>query len=213
MELRLADLEPAQRYRLLGSLIVPRPIAWVTTRSPGYPVNAAPISFFNLFGDDPPVVALGLGDGARPDGSPKDTQRNVLASGEAVIHLVDEPLLDAMVASASPLPADVGEPELLGLDLVPSVDVAVPRIAAAPVALEARLIDHKRYSKGYLFAVFEVLRAHLRDGLADPTTLKVDWSAYQPVGRLLGISYLRTHDRFDRPVPSPQALLDRQSGS
>lgn len=124
MELRLADLEPAQRYKLLGSLIVPRPIAWVTSQAPGFPVNAAPISFFNLFGDDPPIVVLGLGDGSRPDGAPKDTQRNVLATGEAVIHLVDEPLLEAMVASAAPLPAAIGEPELLGLELAPSIDVA-----------------------------------------------------------------------------------------
>lgn len=213
MELRLADLDPAQRYRLLGSLIVPRPIAWVTSRSPGFPVNAAPISFFNLFGDDPPVVALGLGDGARGDGSPKDTQRNVLASGEAVIHLVDEPLLDAMVATAAALPAATGEPELLGLELAPSVDVGVPRLVAAPVALEARLIDHRRYGRGYLLAVLEVVRAHLRDGLADPATLKVDWSVHQPIGRLLGSSYLRCHDRFDRPVPSVESLLAGQSGS
>mgnify|MGYP005839867799 CR=1 FL=1 len=85
MNLRLADLEPAQRDRLLGSRIVPRPTARVASRSPGFPVNAAPISFFNLFGDDPPIVALGQGDGSRPDAAIKDIQRNALASGEAVI--------------------------------------------------------------------------------------------------------------------------------
>jgi flavin reductase (DIM6/NTAB) family NADH-FMN oxidoreductase RutF len=89
-----AELSAAERYKLLGGLVVPRPIALVTSQSPGGRVNAAPFSFFNVFAEEPPVVVLGLGNS--PLGGAKDTTVNIRDGGEFVVHLVDEPIAEAM---------------------------------------------------------------------------------------------------------------------
>lgn len=189
----------ARAYRLLAALVVPRPIALVTTVDALGRPNAAPFSFFNVMGADPALLVLGPAD--RDDGAPKDTAANLIANGEAVVHLCDEPLAPAMVACAAELPPGVSELERAGLATVPSERVRPPRIAACPVALECRVLDIRTYGRNRL-VVLEALLAHVRAGLADPASWKVRVADHAPVGRMESPDgYLRTRDRFRLPWP------------
>ena len=195
----LAAHPGSRAYRLLAALVVPRPIALVTTVDVQGRPNAAPFSFFNLMGADPAMVVLGPAD--RDDGSPKDTAANLLANGEAVIHLCDEPMASAMVVCATELPPGASELELAGLATAPSEKVRPPRILACPVALECRVLDIRTYGHNRL-VVLEALLAHVRSGLADPATWRVKVADHAPIGRMESPDgYVRTRDRFRLPWP------------
>ena len=211
MRFDLAELSASERYKLLGGLVVPRPIALVTTQSPEGRVNAAPFSFFNVFAEEPPLVVLGLG--ISPVGGAKDTTVNIRESGEFVINLVDEPIAEAMNLCAIDFPPEISEIEVAGLDLAPSQKVAPPRIAHSPVNLECRRYVTLEVARERYLVVGEVLAAHVRDGLIDPATLRVDRNAYAPIGRLFGGGYVRTRDRFEMPRLTYREWLDRTRGS
>src|SRR5688500_3534302 len=130
MRFAFAELSPPERYQLLGGLVVPRPIALVTTRDRDGRANAAPFSFFNVVAEEPPLVVLGLG--VHASGGAKDTTNNIRDGGEFVVNLVDEPLAEAMNLCAIDLPPEVSEIDLAGLEMLPSEAVAPGRIAAAP---------------------------------------------------------------------------------
>jgi len=190
----LFDLSPHERYKLLCAVVVPRPIALVTTLDSNGAVNAAPFSFFNVFSEDPALVVLGLQH--KPDRSPKDTTRNIHRDGEFVVQMVDEALARAMNDCAIDFPS--GESEVAAADLatLPSVDVRVPRLAAAPFALECRRSVALSFAPGRELLIGEVLRVHARDGLLDPATLHVDIAAYQPIGRMFGNLYSHQREIF-----------------
>ena len=134
MQIDLDALDPRDRYKLLSAVVIPRPVAWVTTVNAQGLVNAAPYSFFNVFGADPALIILGLEH--RADGTPKDTTRNIDATGEFVVNIATPDLVEAMVGTAAAYGAEESEPEALALDLAPSAKVAPPRLAKAPVAIE-----------------------------------------------------------------------------
>src|SRR5208282_2630373 len=134
MEFDLEGKYADRAYALLASLVTPRPIAWVTSLSPDGVVNAAPFSFFNLLGANPPI--LGFCPGDRDDGTPKDTARNIRLSHEFVVNLVDEQLAEAMNKTAASLPYGVSEITSAGLSTAPSSVVKPPRIAESPASLE-----------------------------------------------------------------------------
>jgi len=190
----LFDLSPHERYKLLCAVVVPRPIALVTTLDANGAVNAAPFSFFNVFSEDPALVVLGLQH--KPDRTPKDTTRNIHRDGEFVVQMVDEALARAMNDCAIDFPS--GESEVAAADLatLPSVDVRVPRLAAAPFALECRRSVALSFAPGRELLIGEVLRVHARDGLLDPATLHVDIAAYQPIGRMFGNLYSHQREIF-----------------
>jgi flavin reductase (DIM6/NTAB) family NADH-FMN oxidoreductase RutF len=108
LSFNFAELQPTQRYKLLCGLVVPRPIALVTSTSPDGVVNAAPFSFFNVFSEHPALLVLGLQH--NEDGSPKDTTRNIHLTGEFVVNLVDEGIAEAMNLTATDFPPGGGEP-------------------------------------------------------------------------------------------------------
>lgn len=189
------------RYRLLASTIMPRPIAWVVTCSADGAVNAAPYSFFNLFGSDRPVVALGIL--ARPD-QPKDTAANIRATGEFVVNLVPYALVEAMNATCVDAPPEVDETRLAGLETVPSRAIRPPRIAASPVGFECRVSHLLDTGPGQLLVVGEVLHAHYAAQVltGDPDRPRVDPAVLDLVGRMHGASaYTHTRDLFDLPRP------------
>jgi len=191
-----ADLEPRERYKLLCATVVPRPIALVTSVGSDGVVNAAPFSFFNVFSEDPPLVVLGLQH--KPEETRKDTTRNIAEMGVFVVNLVDEALAEGMNICAIDFPPEASEIEAARLDLLPGVDVAVPRIAQAPFALECRRTVALAFGPQRELLVGEVLRLHAREGLMDPARLSIDMDAYHPVGRLFGDDgYARQRDRFD----------------
>src|SRR5271154_7431173 len=124
MQLNLAELTPGKRYHVLSSLVVPRPIAWVTTLNEDGQANAAPFSYFQLMGENPPLVVLGIG--RRRDGSAKDSFRNIRRTKEFVINLVNEENAEQMNLSSTEFPAGMSETEALGLKTEASVVVKPP---------------------------------------------------------------------------------------
>jgi flavin reductase (DIM6/NTAB) family NADH-FMN oxidoreductase RutF len=196
MQFDFAELAARDRYKLLGGLVIPRPIALVTSRSPAGHDNAAPFSFFNVMAEEPPLVVLGLGVSA--SGGAKDTTNNIRDSGEFVVNLVDEPLAEAMNLCAVDFPPEISEIDIAELDLLPSEHVRAARIAQSPVHLECRRLMTLQPGPGRYIVLGEVLWLHVRDGIVDPATLRVS-AEYAPIGRLFGGGYVRTHDRFELP--------------
>ena len=197
----LFDFEtmPAQdRYKLVVSSVVPRPIAWVVSQDAAGAVNAAPYSFFNAFSDDPVVV--GFGAGPRPEGASKDTAANIRATGQFVVCLVSEAAVQGMNVTAVDFPPGVDELAEAGLTTLPSAKVGPPRIAESPVALECetfQLVPAGRHT----IVLGRVLAMHIRDDcMLDPARHYVDTPRLGLVGRMHGRGwYVRTTDRFEVP--------------
>ena len=186
-------------YRLLASSIAPRPIAWGVSRSKAGVLNAAPYSFFNCFGGDPPVIALGI----LPQEPLKDTAQNILQTGEFVVHLVSEELGEAMNLTCIDAPPEVNEIELAGLETVASSQVGPPRLAAAVAAFECRLAHHIWTGPKQLLVVGSVVEAHFRrDIIDDGDRPRLDTPAMHLIGRMHGRGvYARTTDLFEMARP------------
>jgi flavin reductase (DIM6/NTAB) family NADH-FMN oxidoreductase RutF len=200
MELDLEHDYADRAYQFLVSLVTPRPIAFVTTMSPDGRVNAAPFSFFNVFGANPPILAFAPAD--REDGTPKDTALNVRATHEFVVNLVDEGIAEAMNKCAASLP--YGENELVhaGLTAVPSSIVKPPRIAESPVSMEC--VEWGTLQIGSNRLVIGVIkRLHLREDLYDAEKKRVRSENLQVIGRMAApYWYCRTRDRFEMIRPA-----------
>ena len=196
MHLHLSELSPGQRYHVLSSLVVPRPISWVTTLNEDGQVNAAPFSYFQLMGENPPLVVLGIGK--RPDGSAKDSFRNIRRTREFVINMVTEENAESMNQCATPFPPNVSEVAALGLKTEPSVMVKPPRLSAAPAQLEARELQTLLIG-GNQVIMGELLVAHVRDEFIETESLKVHTEKMGMIGRLQGGEaggYCRTREPF-----------------
>lgn len=199
MELDLEGKHAERAYSLLVSLVTPRPIAWVTTLGPDGVVNAAPFSFFNALGADPPIVGFCPGD--RDDGTPKDTARNVRLTHEFVVNLVDEGVAEAMNKTSAALPYGVSELASAGLTTKASSVVRAPRIAEAPASLECVEWGTLQIG-GNRLVIGLVKRVHVRDELYDPETQRIRTEKFHVVGRMAGPHwYCRTRDRFEMVRP------------
>lgn len=182
----------ADNYKLLTNLVVPRPIAWITSLGPTGTINLAPFSFFNAVSGNPMYIVVGIGKNEA--GKPKDTTNNIQAHGEFVVNLVTENLLDAMNVSAADFPADMSELEATGLHAAPSVHIKVPRVAESQASLECRLFSSQPLGENTLI-IGEVVMFHVADHLVDARLHVKDFA---PIGRLGSPSmYCRTTDRFD----------------
>jgi len=193
MEIDFDQITAYQRYKLMASLIVPRPIALITTVGANGVVNAAPFSMFNMLGEDPPIVIVSIN--RLQDGGLKDTAANILATGEFVVHLTDEAMAAQMHACGESLAPDVSELDHTGLHAVPSKTVAPPRIAEAPVAFECVLHEKLETDSRYIF-IGRVQWLSVRDGLVDTETWRVRLQDYHPVGRFGASFYVKTGERF-----------------
>jgi flavin reductase (DIM6/NTAB) family NADH-FMN oxidoreductase RutF len=181
-------------YKLLTNLVVPRPIAWVTSLSQAGVINLAPFSFFNAVGSDPLYVIISIG--CRDSGAPKDTAKNILASGEFVVNLVTEDLFDAMNISAVDFPPDQSELTAANVHAAPSVRVKAPRLAQSQASLECKLSKSQPLGANTLF-IGEVVMFHVADHLLGP---RLHINNFAPIGRLGSPSiYCRTTDRFEVP--------------
>jgi len=196
MEFDFTTLSPKDRYRLLIGSVVPRPIAFVTTRDQNDVPNAAPFSFFQCGSHDPPSVALGME--LRAEGTLKDTVRIIRATREFVVNLVSEAIAERMNICAVDFPEGMDELSEAGLTAVPSSVVKPPRIAESPVNMECKLLEELRFGEGGKRSIVlgEVLRFHIRDDVLTAGG-RVDLDAMKPVGRLAGSGYIRLSDRFD----------------
>jgi flavin reductase (DIM6/NTAB) family NADH-FMN oxidoreductase RutF len=199
MELDLEGPWAARAYPILASLVTPRPIAFVTTISPEGKVNAAPFSFFNLLGADPPI--LGVAPGDRDDGTPKDTARNIRLTHQFVVNLVDEPLAEAMNKCAASLPYGENELEHAGLHTCESTVVKPPRILESPVSLECHEWGTLQIGDNRL-VIGLIKRLHLREDLFDVEKKRVRSEHLFLIGRMASPHwYCRTRDRFEMIRP------------
>ena len=133
----METLEAQNRYKILTATVTPRPIAWVTTISASGVINAAPFSFFNVMGHEPPTVAIGLLAGSERF---KDTAANILDTSEFVVNLVAESNAEAMNITCIDAPPEIDELTLAGLTPAASQAVRPPRIAESPVSFECRVL-------------------------------------------------------------------------
>ena len=187
-------------YKLLAATVIPRPIAWVVTKGKDG-LNAAPYSFFNVMGSAPPTIALGLM--AAPDRGFKDTALNILETGEFVVNLVPERLVQAMNLTSADAPRGVDELELAGLATLPSEHVAPPRIAESPVAFECRVLSSVVTGPCQTVVIGRVLAVHIEDRyLKNADRAHIDTDALDLVARSFGSEYIRSHDRFELARPT-----------
>lgn len=208
LSLAVDALEARQATRLLQSIVVPRPIGWVSTLSAAGQPNLAPFSYFNGVSSSPPVVMFAVSQrSARFGGGVKDTLRNVQEIGEFVVNFVDETLVEAMNQTAGEWDPTVNEFELAGLTTAPSVDVRPPRVAEAPVAMEARVLQIIPVAETSSTMVLgRIVRFHIQ-----PTLMlengQVDTAALQPVARLGGSNYAKLGEIFslERPKIAPKS--------
>lgn len=209
-----AELSSRDAYRLMTDIVAPRPIAWISTIDADGRPNLAPFSYFQAVCSRPPMVIVAIGN--RPDGRPKDTLANVLATRELTISHVSEPLAEGMNATSGTYEPGVDEWELAGepgerLAGQASSVVRPPRVAAARAALECRMtraipLGEGRGGPSTTLVVAQVLVFWVAPGLLQRDErgrlMPMDPAALASVGRLGGMSYARTRDIFEMTRPS-----------
>ena len=192
---------PSAAYKVLIGCVVPRPIAWVSSMSPDGVLNLAPFSFFNAVCSNPPTVMFSAGS---REGVAKDTVRNVKDTGEYVVNVVNDALVEQMNLSSGEYPPDVDEFALTGLTSAPSVKVTPPRVAEAPISMECRMTQTIPVGNdGYYVVLGEIVQFHIDDAIYDAATGRVDMRKLKPVGRLAGNWYTHVNDLFEIVRPSP----------
>lgn len=200
-----AELSPRERYFLMTSLVVPRPIAWVGSRSAAGVDNVAPFSYFAALSAKPMMIGVSIG--MRRDGTPKDTLANIRETGQFTVSIVTMQHLEPMNASAADFGPGVSEFDAVGIGRAEASAVAAPYVAEAPATLECRLSQEIVLGDGStVFVIGEVLAVRLRGDLSpDPETGAVDVTALQPVGRLHGSLYAPVVETIsvDRPGDRP----------
>lgn len=209
MQFDMRALPMAVRYKIVNSTITPRPIAWVTTQSEAGVVNAAPYSFFNCVGTEPPLVTLGLLKDPATRGL-KNTAANIIATGEFVVNLVCEDDAERMNQCSVDAPADVSEIDYAGVQTAPSVVVAPPLIATSPVSFECRKVAALDIGSFQTVVIGEILIAHIRDEfITDRERVYFDTPAMKLIGRTHGSGwYVRNSDSFqlERPRYDPDRI-------
>jgi flavin reductase (DIM6/NTAB) family NADH-FMN oxidoreductase RutF len=209
-----ASISARERYKLLVSTIVPRPIAWIVSQDLHGHLNAAPFSFFNAFAGDPPVVGIGIG--SHDPGRPKDTRHNIRETGQFVVNLVSEEAAEVMNITAIEFERGVSEPSEAGLTTIPSVHVKPPRIAESPVSMECELLQIIDLGPEQSLVLGRVLAMHIRDdAVIDPAKYRIDTPKLKLIGRMHGAGwYARTSDLFkmDRIPRENWKLRSRKPG-
>jgi len=205
LSLNPSECQQRQIYKLMTGIIVPRPVALVSTMDAKGVANLAPFSFYSGVGSAPPTVlfcpslrpAGAAAAGGRPD-MRKDTLRNVEETGEFVINVVGEAIAAKANAAAAEAPAEVDEFQLSGLTPLPSQAVRPPRVAESPAQMECRLLQviYTGHAPGSgVIVLGEVVRFHLRADLVED--FRVDPDGLDAVGRMAGNTWVRTRDRIE----------------
>lgn len=200
MELDPEALSLPDRYGLLISVIVPRPIAWVSTQGVDGSLNLAPFSFFTGICANPPTLCFA--PVRNREGKKKDTLVNVEATRQFVVNVATEGLAEKMNATSGDYPYGVNEFEKAGLTPAPSRKVKPPRVKESPVALECELLQVVTISEGPLggnLVIGKVVHVHVDDSVWKDG--RIDHHDLKPIGRMDGAWYTRTTDNFEMPRP------------
>ncbi len=197
---------PTDIYKLMVGAIVPRPIAFVSTQAEDGILNLAPFSYFTACSANPPCILFSTtsrGANARP----KDTLKNIRATGEFVVNIVSEEFAVQMNITSADCPPSVSEFEISGLTPIPSERVRPPRVAESHIQMECRLREIVTVSDspmGGFVVIGEIVLFHLDPAvLVDPDDpFKIDPDRLRAIGRMGGPTYCRTVDRFDLQRPA-----------
>ena len=202
MELDPTTLSHQSIYKILTGSILPRPIGWISSIDLDGRPNLAPFSFFNVVCSNPPTLLFcpmirGV------DGSPKDTLINVRQTGEFVVNIVTEDLLKAMNDTSIEAPSEFNEFEFAGLTLSPSVTVRPPRVLESPIHFECKvnqILDINNAPGGGSIVIGTITHIHAEERVMLGTD-KINLTALQPIGRLMGAAYCRVEQvvELDRP--------------
>lgn len=204
MEFDPRDLEVKDRYKLLIGGILPRPIAVVSTVSPDGAPNLAPYSFFNGVGSNPMMLMFCPANDL--EGHEKDSLRNAKpvaegGTGEFVVNVATDAMVERIAAAAEPLPHGESEFELVGLESTPSQVVAPGRLKGSPIAYECRTHSVVRTNPGAPaggnIVIGEVVHVFVDDAVIDAERLRIDPGALDLVGRMGGFGYANTRERFE----------------
>jgi flavin reductase (DIM6/NTAB) family NADH-FMN oxidoreductase RutF len=196
-------LNQQDSHHLLTDIVMPRPIAWVSTVGEHGIFNLAPFSAYGMVSSRPMVVSFSVG--IKRDGQKKDTLRNIELTGEFVINVVTKDLAEQMNITSAAYPSDVSEFEKAGLTPMKSDFVKAPLVAESPVNMECRVIqsmDIGKPSPSYSLIIGEVLCIHIQDKYYDSQTKGV--SGLRAIARLGGERdlYCLGQDTFEMERPS-----------
>jgi flavin reductase (DIM6/NTAB) family NADH-FMN oxidoreductase RutF len=195
------DKSARSLYELLITAVVPRPIAWVSTRGKDGTDNLAPFSFFNLFSTNPPILGFAPGLKRSPDSAspvPKDTLRNVIETEEFVVNIVNMELAHKMVQSSGDYAKNVSEFSATRLTAAPSTKVRPPRVGEAPISMECRLFQIVELGSNKL-VLGRIVCVHVNDTVLEGNSVNVE--KLQPVARLGGDLYSVVKDPFSIERP------------
>ena len=204
MDLILEDLSVQDRYKFLSAVVLPRPVAFVTTKDQDGLYNAAPFSFFNVFSEDPAIVVLGIV--AKPNGRTKDTLKNIRDTKQFVVNMVDKSIIGAMHIASAEIPSDESEIDYAGITLADSQIINVQRIAEAPVSLECELFQVIELSERRSLVLGQVKAIHIDDAIIDPETKRLIPEKYSPIARLYGDYYAWLGTRYTKAIPSMEDI-------
>lgn len=202
MHIDLSELNPIQAYAMMTQTIIPRPVAWALTRSEDGSHNLAPFSYFNGISSDPPMIYLSIG--LAPDGSIKDTRRNIERDKAFVVNIAHRELAEAMTKSSATMPYGESEVDMLGLELADMPGSDLPRVAACRIAYACELVDvHMIVQQAIVYA--ELKHLYLADSVVGKDAkgrVRVDAEAVDPLGRLGGGEYFGAGELiyFERPA-------------
>lgn len=197
------ELTQKENYSLLTGAVIPRPVAVVSTQSVDKVVNVAPFSYFNVVSSKPAMVSVSV---QRLDGKMKDTARNILATKEAVVHVLDEGFVEEANKTAALLPSNQSELEVANLTTIPSTLIATPGLKEPAVRLETTLahylpIEHEGEITADLF-LLEVVAYHLAEEILNPEKTCIEASPLRPVSRLAGNNYAKLGEQFTLVRPT-----------
>lgn len=192
MEINPKDISKKERYKLLSASILPRPIAFVSTKSKEGISNLAPFSFFTGVTSDPPTLCFA--PNRNSDGTKKDTLINIEETGQFAVHVVSAEVMEAMSQSAANFPPEVDEFKEVGLTEAPSVTIDVPRIKEAKICMECKLLQTVSVADNGFLVIGEVLHFYFaddvyKDGYIDADRLNI-------IGRWAGYDYLKNGEKF-----------------
>ena len=200
MKVNPADLDHRESHKLMTSIVVPRPIAWVSTVSEDGMFNLAPFSTFTSVSLQPSIICFTVL--SHRDGRKKDTLRNIEFSQDFVINVVNETSAEAMNQTSAYYPSFVSEFKEVGLTPVKSDIVKAPRVAESPINMECKLLQILQFGESPNIAslvIGEVVLIHIKDELYLDNEIQM--SKLNAIGRLGGDFYCRTTDTFEMKRP------------
>lgn len=200
----MPEFDPAEQglgwtYRTLTSVVVPRPIGWISTTSTDGVDNLAPYSFFNVATTDPPTVLFAPGRRSYSEDGRTDSARNARETGEFVVNLVTHEFAEAMNRTSATLDPSESEFDHAGLERAPSTVVTPPRVAGVACAMECELHEIQEIGRHEL-VLGEVVRFHVDDRILNDED-RVDVTEVDAVGRLASNWYDWVDDRFEMERP------------